>query len=292
MVKAGKIGIADVVRDGNSSLPYSVSPTKPKELAVTFALDMVGKTVTFTIEGVNADNGTASLQGTAPITLTQSGTITVQGGTGEQQTKSGNDKQLYVKATCDGKEVGRNTGFSVCAHPVSTRKGPGYDMVNDGTWAGMRISLAFDPDSGTAEHLDEVRVSEQIDPTHYEVFGSFRGIPFAPRTSSFKTVADSNADELFAQPSQIINICTTHGGSGGYTNHQNFIFYCRRCGMTADKAVVIPNSGYKNAFEIQKGAGTRIDFKVTSRPAAVTVNDYSAQAGPSEGKADAVRIRD
>ena len=282
MVKAGKIGIAEVVRDGNSSLPYSVSPTKTKELAVTFAQDMVGKTVTFTIEGVNADNGTATLQGTAPITLTQSGTITVQGGTGAQQTEPGHDKQLYVKATYSGQEVGRNEGFSVCAHPASVQNGPGHrplhQVIYGVLYAGMSIDILVKSDSGTDTDLDEVMDSEVVSSIHTKT-GSLSTFNPSQGTSSFMQATTVPPDIHGMDVDSIIYYCDNFGGNGSFVVDQLDIFYCKRCGMKKAQAAVVPHSGYQIVRSIIKGAGTRIDFKADKNRVGVTVGGFSTQAG-------------
>ncbi len=58
--------------------------------------------------------------------------------------------------------------------------------------------------------------------------------------------------------------------------------------MSESTAVVMPKSGYEMNHIMTKGAGTKLDFKITVTPKAATVNGYSSAAGSGVGGTETV----
>ena len=283
-VTVAEVVISDVVR--GPGMPFSISPTDTRVLTVTFSSDLEGQTVTFKVIGGNHENGKASLQGTAPVTLTQSGTITLQGGTGAEQTVQGRAGKLHVEATVGvDTVVGKSSGFSVCAHPNSVTCG-NKSAFETGGIVGMNVTIAVGSDSGQPTDLGEVWFGEAVSPSH-DLAGSYANVPprFAnvPPFGQLKSGVPVDYHGDWAHV--LVDIFSNYGGAGSCKVDQVYLFYCPRCGMAEGDHVAIPDSGFEIIHRLAPLMAGMLKFTVEKQPKDdVAVEGFTAKKGATDGE--------
>lgn len=225
-----------------------------------------GQKLLFEVANPTGDTqgGTATINGTAE--LTQSGTVSVQGGT---QNNAGHWGKLRVRAkfaSDPGKYV-ESLEFGVCAHPV--RVGMTFDSVlsplirlNKEFWgAQYRLDInAQSSDSGNLADLTLTKISEHIDVT--KKTGAFQNVQTV--VGSFHTTTNPQADShtiggVDSAGAMIAGLQASPNSQ--YEAEQHFRFSCARCGIAESaSAPVVGISGFRTFLQSRHDTATNKYF--------------------------------
>lgn len=219
-------------------MPYSVAKNKSCDVQVVFWGNMVGKTVTFSVEESNAANGTASIEG--KNTLSGTDTIKVHG---DAMTQPGHGGNLVIVGKLNGGEIARSAGFSVCAHPQNIKykrfkvlKNSMWDIDPERRWGAAYVMEVGDvtSDSGMKDDLANVKIAEVIETT--EQSGWFKDVPetqvnkWLPITGG-GTIYDLNTIHA---PPYLLDSFLSGLKSGKSDSSQYHRFSCPCCGTIED----------------------------------------------------------
>jgi hypothetical protein len=188
-----QVTIADLVRDNNTAIPFSVRPGGTKSIAVTVLPNLIHGYVQLSVVQNNTDTLSPKVS-LLPFAIVQSTNITAQAIAGVPgQTEPGIANKLQVRATTQnnasvGEEAARSTPFAVCAHPANfyfmpLTADPVTD-VNTNEYVGMTLINRWRSDTGTT--------SDQLDLLNEATRGE--DLAAGPKTNPpFSAVVGSNS---------------------------------------------------------------------------------------------------
>jgi hypothetical protein len=235
-------------------LPPSVPPGQAYEVDVSVIPPLTGSDfIDLEIINTGATNGIAvidkkKIQSTTKISVL-----------GSSQTVPDHGGKLQIQASLNGKVLATSNGFTVCAHPrsITAHTPPAID-VDDLSGVGMIVRETLESDSGALSHLDQVEMSELVDPFHRDEppFGGGSGVV-------------NNSGYQAAIPPPGLSMVDRHveprpsrGPKGETVKLQVHMFKCKRCGAI-DKPV--PFSGFEVTHEVFQ-VGKEFKHRVTKKP--------------------------
>lgn len=128
-----------------------------------------GASVTLSVAGASAANGTVTIDGAATKNIAGPTVVQLQGAT---QTGAGNGGKLQLVARQGATEIARSGGFSVSAIPQFYTDAFVSDVT--GTDRGIVVQDGWESDSGVFADLDQADISEEVEDT--VATGCFAGI--------------------------------------------------------------------------------------------------------------------
>lgn len=248
-----QVTFGDVVRDGNSSQPDSISPTQTFSAQVTILPASLPHALDIRIDNQGVSGaGSATV---SPTSLSASGNVTVTGGT---QTDVGDGGGLYLEATLSGlpNEIAGEAinGFTVCAHP--TNMVDAYDYPITGDLIGMQVYEEWASDGGgdIGTDLTQCQFMEVVGIEHQD------NPPFSPFTLVTNTnYLNCNSDATATDTHD----CTAAGVQPTPTGYVSFSQYhvvqCLRCGAVG---IVMKNSGFEIKYYMNSNSSTSGTFYV------------------------------
>ena len=142
---------------------YRIPPrvSTAENIQVTPNLSGSGQSVTLTVSGQSATNGTVTIGGGAAQTITADGNVQLSSPSGNTQTAPGSAAQLHLALQVRGENTIQSAnGFSVAAIPIYL-----YDVFwahVKGNQRGIRVANFWKSDSGMIGDLNQVTVQEQV----------------------------------------------------------------------------------------------------------------------------------
>lgn len=175
-----------------------------------------------------------------------------------------------------------------CPVPIAVRNGPAHSPIDTADAAGMSIAITLTSSTGVDADMAGVQDSEQVSASLNHT-GSYTAIPSARSSNSGYMAGFPIPNDQHSEPkARIIDLADNHGGNGTMDRQQLDTFTAPDCGITTP--VAIPNSGYLIRRSIVV-SGTEIRFRLEKSPQDVTVNGFTASAGPSPTQSEEVVVR-
>jgi hypothetical protein len=225
--------------------------------------------ITLEIAGAGGGNGTATINGAATHDVTSSGTVQLRGNT---QTSPGNGGRLQLVARQGGTELARSGTFSISSIPQNWNV-TFQSLVNDPGLRGMRVTNAWESDSGNLADLDQAQRSESVETK--SASGCFNMAPSI--VSGYRPATSGALTDTHGMPVAVMT------SPGTRVSQQTFKFRDNRTG-----AVDIParRSGYsiRRVVTAVGGGGGGFQLQTTKAGAAGTANGITSEAGA--GNAD------
>jgi hypothetical protein len=173
--------------------------------------------------------------------------------------------------------------------PIAVRNGPAHAPIDTPDRIGMAIAITITSSTGRDADMARIQDAEQVALSSNHT-GSFSAMPPTPSSQSGFMAGHPIPDDRHEAPrAMILDYADNKGGNGSFEKAQLDIYTDAAAGVTAPRA--IPHSGYLIKRIITKGPGTRVVFRTEKRPAAVSVNGFSTEAGPSGAQGDDVIAR-
>jgi hypothetical protein len=180
-------------------------------------------------------------------------------------------------------------GGAAIPTPVAVRNGPTHAPIDAGDRVGMSIAIAITSSTGRDADMARIQDSEQVS-LSYNHTGSCNSMaPLPSNQSGFMAGHPIPDDQHGWSRATVLDLADNHGGNGSFEKSQLDIYTDAAAGVTT--AVAIPHSGYIIKRIITKGAGMAVSFRTEKRPARVTVNGFTSDAGPSAAQHDDVVAR-
>lgn len=152
-VLAPAIRNADTPKGMADRLPPRVLTNLP--VTVTPNLGLSGQSVTLTLTGQSASNGTATFNHAATLKLTASKAVSLLGGA---QTAPGFAAKLHLAVLVRGAVTAPSKGFSVSAIPVAFHQTAVKTLPN----GGLQFQYAWKSDSGMLADLNKVWIGQYL----------------------------------------------------------------------------------------------------------------------------------
>jgi hypothetical protein len=222
--------------------------------------------VRFSIDGANASNGSATIDGAATAEpASTGGTLNLSGVT---QTAPGSAGNLTLVARIGSTQLAASGGFSVSSIPQNFSTTFNSQILTP-TMRGLAVNNHWESDSGPTQvgDLNEAERSEQVQ------YGTQTGIWAG-------VVGGNNSHYLAANNPPLVD---SHGtplarftGPGSRIAEQTFTFNDKRTGATD---IPCTNSGFRLTRTAVVNAAGSIEFTVDKRGQATTANGFTSAAG-------------
>jgi hypothetical protein len=204
------------------------------------------------------------------------------GGSGDVDNRDGGPG--HEGTTAEGTD-----GGATVPTPVAVRNGPRHAPIDSGDRIGMSIAITVTSSTGRDADMARIQDSEQVGVSTNHTGSASAMAPMASSNSGFMAGHPIPDDQHGSSRSRILDLADNHGGNGSYERPQLDIYTDAAAGVTTPRA--IPHSGYIIKRTITKGTGTHVVFRTEKRAAAVSVNGYTSEAGPSPTQGDDVVAR-
>ena len=245
-----------------AGMPKRIAPTVNTSVSYTVANHDPSKgKIELSIEGANDTNGKATIDGTATKEVAASGAVALNG---TKQTAAGSAGHLVLVAKLAGTVIGRSNAFSVSAIPQNWNIS--FNRLIDGDRRGVAVNNAWESDSNSLAHLDEVERSEKVE---YSGTGIFAGTT-SGHNSGFLPGNNSPRVDSHSYPVSGLT------GEGQLIAKQGFIFNDRRSGATNIPA---KNSGFRITRDVVSNGAGGFNITTTKEGAGHTTRGYTVTAG-------------
>jgi hypothetical protein len=194
-----------------------------------------------------------------------------------------------IGAALGGGGGGGGGGDPAVPTPIAVRNGPTHTPIDEPDRIGMAIAITVTSSTGNDADMARIQDSEQVGTSMNHTGSATSMAPMRSSNSGFMPGYPIPADQHASPRARILDLADNHGGNGSYEREQLDIYTDAAAGVTTP--VAIPSSGYIVKRIITKGPGTRVTFRVEKRPARVSVNGYTSDAGPSPTQGDTVIAR-
>lgn len=276
---------------------YRIPPrvNTPENIQVTPNLSGSGQSVTLTVTGQSATNGTVTIGGGATQTITATGNVQLSSPSGNTQTAPRSAAQLHLALQVRGENTTQSAnGFSVAAIPIYL-----YDVLQAslvGTVRGIQVANVWRSDSGVIGDLNQVTVQEQVQSVTAN--GIFQGRPFVaspPRAGTTGTPQFPNLGITLDNHSFPLSFITAAHYTGIRQALQTTDFADNRSGPAGPITVPMANSGdviTQTVYTVTSGTGKKrtvtVMVRTTETGAATSANGiasgpattYQSAAGP------------
>jgi hypothetical protein len=250
-----------------ATTPAGMSARVPPRIDQSVAVTVTGAgSVTISVDGASATNGTATLNGAATANLSASGSIALRG---TAQTAPGSAGNLRLAARAGGATVGTSNAFTISAIPTTVTISAGTPIT--GSERGVDVPTSNDSDSGQISDLDQVRMSEKVQ--YVNGSGCFAGITSGNNSGFLPANVSPHGSDHHGTPVALIT------GPGSIDSNQMFVFNDARSGATN---VPVTNSGFNIHRQVTAAAtdaGTGLSITTSKTAVATTVRGTSANAG-------------
>jgi hypothetical protein len=218
--------------------------------------------VEISIEKANANNGTATVNGSNTVQVATTGNINLLGQT---QTQPGNAGKLRLVAKIGSTIIANSNYFSIAAIPQNWQIT--FNSLVTGTRRGIRVNNNWESDSGNLADLDQVQRSEKVQ------YNSGTGV-FSSVTSGNNSgfLPGNNAPRVDSH-SVPVSMLT---GVGNISANQLFIFKDARTGANNIPA---KNSGFVITRDVTQDSSGNLNITTSKVGQATNSHGYSATGG-------------